>query len=499
MTVPEQNTTAGLAQKTVHGFLWAYMSFLGGKGLSFLTTVILARVLLPADFGLVGYCFVVIQYVDILNSAGIDTALISRREKIEQASNAAFVANILFGVGCFILTWVMAPLVAVFFKAPEIVPIFRVLALSVPLTGLGMVPDTLLKREMKFKTLLISDMSRNFMKGAVSVVLALLGYGVWSLVWGQLIGVLTGTILSWILAHWHPTWRFDREATHSIVFFSTHIIMLETAGAFRNNVDYLLVGRILGAASLGYYTMSYRIPELLIRSLNNVLGNVSLASLAITQTDPQRMRKFYFGYIRFIAMFTFPVSMGLAFTAPIFIPLFLSEKWSPAILPTALVSIALCITGLGYVPGVLYKAIGRPDILNKLAIIKMPIAVIILWYGTRWGIVGVAAGQIVIALIAVSMDILVANSVMKYPFSDVVRAVSPSLISTFAMSVVLFLVLQAAPQTGLVQLVLMVALGALAYFVAFWAISRETLLQGVDMVRSLFARKKTKLEVVSSD
>ncbi len=490
MMTPEQNTTTGLTEKTVHGFLWAYMSFLGGKGLSFLTTVILARVLLPAEFGLVGYCFVVIQYVDILNSAGIDTALISRREKIEEAANAAFVANILFGVGCFVLTWLIAPMVSVFFKAPEIVPIFRVIALSVPITGLGMVPDTLLKRDMKFKTVIISDLGRNFMKGAVSVVLALLGYGVWSLVWGQVIGVLTGTILSWILARWHPTWRFDREATRSIVFFGTHIIMLETAGAFRNNVDYLLVGRILGAAALGYYTMSYRIPELLIRSLNNVLGNVSLASLAITQSDRQKMRKFYFGYIRFIAMFTFPVSMGLAFTAPVFIPLFLSEKWGPAIVPTAMISIALCITGLGYVPGVLYKAVGRPDILNKLAIIKMPIAVLVLWYATDWGIVGVAAGQIVIALISVSLDILVANSVMKYPFSDVVEAVSPSLISTLAMSVVLFLIYQVTPQGGLVQLIFMVALGALVYFVTFWAISRETLLQGMNMVRSMLTRRK---------
>jgi lipopolysaccharide exporter len=493
MTVPKQNTTSGLTQKTVHGFLWAYMSFLGGKGLSFLTTVILARVLLPAEFGLVGYCFVVIQYVDILNSAGIDTALISRREKIEEAANAAFVANILFGIGCFALTWLIAPWVAVFFKAPEIVPIFRVIALSVPITGLGMVPDTLLKREMKFKTVLISDLGRNFMKGTVSVVLAVLGFGVWSLVWGQVIGVLTGTLLSWILARWHPTWRFDRGATRSIVFFGTHIIMLETAGAFRNNVDYLLVGRILGAAALGYYSMAYRIPELLIRSLNNVLGNVSLASLAITQSDRQKMKKFYFGYIRFIAMFTFPVAMGLAFTASIFIPLFLSEKWGPAIVPTALISIALCITGLGYVPGVLYKAIGRPDILNKLAMIKMPIAVIILWYGTRWGIVGVAAGQIVIALISVSMDILVANSVMKYPFSDVMEAVSPSLISTLSMSMVLFLVYQMTPNGGIVQLIFMVALGALTYFVVFWAISRETLLQGVNMVRSLLNRRKTAL------
>jgi O-antigen/teichoic acid export membrane protein len=237
--------------------------------------------------------------------------------------------------------------------------------------------------------------------------------------------------------------------------------------------------------------MSYRIPELLIRSLNNVLGNVSLASLAITQSDRQKMRKFYFGYIRFIAMFTFPVSMGLAFTAPVFIPLFLSDKWGPAIVPTALISIALCITGLGYVPGVLYKAVGRPDILNKLAIIKMPIAVFILWYATRWGIVGVAAGQIVLALISVSMDILVANSVMNYSFSDVVEAVSPSLISTLAMSLVLYLISQMIPERGLVQFIFMVALGALTYFVAFWAISRETLLQGVNMVRSMVSRKKT--------
>ena len=148
---------------------------------------------------------IVIQYVDILNSAGLATALIARRDKVQEAANAAFLANILFGLGCFALTWVIAPLVAQFFNAPEVVPLLRALGLALPLTGLGIVPDTMLRREMKFQTVLISDISRNFMKGAVSIVLALLGYGVWSLVGGQLIGVLTGTLLSWILARWRPT------------------------------------------------------------------------------------------------------------------------------------------------------------------------------------------------------------------------------------------------------------------------------------------------------
>ncbi len=489
MTVSESKTTSSLTQKTVKGFFWAYASFLGGKGLNFLTTIILARLLLPEEFGLIGYCLVVIQYVDILNSAGIGAALISRREKVQQAANAAFVANIIFGIACFAITWMIAPLVATFFKAPEIVPLFRALGLSLPLTGMGVVPDTMLKREMKFQTVIISDISRNFMKGAISVVLALSGFGVWSLVWGQVIGVLTGSVMSWILAGWKPTWEFDRAATRSIVGYGSHIILLETAGAFRNNVDYLLVGRILGAASLGFYTMAYRMPELLIRSLNYVLGNVSLPALAKTQDDRPKMQKFYFGYIRFLSMFVFPVGVGLAFTAPVFIPLFLSDKWIPAIVPTSLISIALGITALGYVPGVLYKAISRPDILNKLAFIKMPIAVLILWYSMRWGIVGVAAAQIAIALISVSLDMLVVNRVMKYPARELFSAISPSLFSTLSMAVILFLIRQVVP-VGLVQLVLMVALGALTYFGVFWMLNREALLLGVMTVRSALAKRK---------
>ncbi len=185
MTLPNPKPTSDLAQKTISGAFWSYLSFAAGKGLSFLSTVILARLLLPAEFGLVGYCLIVIQYVDILNSAGIVAALVSRREKVEEAANAAFAANLIFGALCFFITWFIAEPVSVFFKAPEIVPLFRVLGLSLPFTALGMVPDAMLQREMRFKTLLISETSRNLIKGAVSIGLAFLGFGVWSLVLGQ--------------------------------------------------------------------------------------------------------------------------------------------------------------------------------------------------------------------------------------------------------------------------------------------------------------------------
>jgi lipopolysaccharide exporter len=499
----ESGLPANLGQKTLTGIFWSYLSFLGGKGLSFLSTLILARLLLPEQFGLVGYCLIAIQYLDILNSAGIDSALIARRENLEEAANAAFVANILLGVVCFALTWIIAPSVAVFFKDNSIVPLLRVLGLSLPLSGLGMVPDTLLQRRLRFRTKLLPDISRNFIKGVISIVLAAFGFGVWSLVWGQIAGIFTGTVLAWILAGWKPTWRFNAIATRAIAIYGFHIVMIEVLGVFRNNVDYLLVGRILGAAALGYYTLSFRIPELLIRSVNNAIGAVSLPALASMQSDIGRLHSFYFGYIRYLSMFTLPVGVGLAMTAPLFIPLFLSETWGPAIAPTMLISLALGVSALGYVPGVLYKAVNRPEVLNQLAVVKIPFAVFILWYSTRWGIIGVAAGQIALSLISVSIDTLIANYIMKFSLKDLLDTISVTFISTLVMGLALHVVRRSIPYDGLFALVLMIAAGVLVYFAMLWLLSRETLFQGINMFRKAFFKsrlmKSTPVEIVSKN
>lgn len=490
-----------LAQKTIKGVFWSYLTFIGGKVLTFLSTIILARLLLPEQFGLVGYCLITIQYLDILNSAGINNSLIARRENLEEAANAAFAANILLGIISFALTWMIAPSVAIFFKTDEIVPVLRVLGLSLPLSGLGMVPNTLLQRHLRFRTKLLPDISRNFIKGVVSIVLAWLGMGVWSLVWGQLAGVLIGTVIAWILAGWKPTWRFHAGATYAIATYGFHIVLLEVAGAFRNNVDYLLVGRILGAAALGYYTMAFRIPELLIRSVNHVIGSVSLPVMAMTQTDREQLRSFYFGYLRYLSMFVFPVAVGLALTAPIFIPLFLSEKWGPAIIPTVFISLALGIAALGYVPGILYKAIGRPEVLNWLSFIKLPIAVFVLWYSTRWGISGVAAGQIAIGLFSVTLDTLVANYIMRYSLKELLKAFAPTFVSALVMGVALLALLRIMLFSGWAEFVLMMLAGTLVYLVMLWVIDRNMVLAGINSVHQTFIKSKRLIpvEVASND
>jgi O-antigen/teichoic acid export membrane protein len=488
MTELSSSVAPDLAQKTLKGVFWSYSTFLGGKVLTFLSTIILARLLLPEQFGLIGYCLITIQYLDILNAAGINNSLIARRENLEEAANAAFVANIVLGLVSFGLTWVIAPAAAVFFKTEELVPVLRLMGLNLPLSGLGMVPDTLLQRQLRFRTRMLPEISKNLLKGLISIILAWMGMGVWSLVWGQLAGTSIATALAWILARWKPTWRFDAKATYEIATYGFHIVLLEIAGAFRSNVDYLLVGRILGAAALGYYTMSYRIPELLIRSVNIVVGRVSLPMMSIAQRDREQLRSFYFGYLRSLSMIIFPVSAGLALTAPIFIPLFLSEKWTPATIPTMLVSLALGIAAMGHIPGVLYKATSRPELLTRLNLIKVPFAVVVLWYATRWGINGVAAGQIVISIFSLALDTLFANYVMRYSTADLMKALAPTFLSTIGMALALLVMVRILPISGLLAFILLVLAGALIYLIMLWLLARETVRAGIDLVRRTFIK-----------
>jgi len=238
----------------------------------------------------------------------------------------------------------------------------------------------------------------------------------------------------------------------------------------------------------------------LIRSVNIVVGNVSLPVMAMAQKDREQLHSFYFNYLRYLSLVLFPVAVGTAITAPIFIPLFLSPKWNPAIFPTVLISLALGIAAMGYIPGVLYKAIGRPELLSRLNFLKVPFAVLVLWYSTRWGISGVAAGQIVIGIFSVSLDTLVANHIMHYAVGDLFKALAPSFFSVLVMAAFLLGADRTLPFSGILEFSVLILVGVLSYSMMLWWLDREIILRGVHLLRNTFMKPKRLVSVdVASD
>lgn len=477
-----------LSTQAVQSTFWAYGSFVSGKLLVFVSTIILARILVPEHFGLMAICLIAIQYLDILNGFGVGSALIQRRDRIEEAANAALVVGTLSGLGLFALAWVFAPALATFFREDDVTSLFRTLAIVIPISAIGAVPSALIQRSLRFKAKFVPDMGRSLAKGSLSIVLAWQGFGVWSLVYGQIAGEVVATVILLILARWRPTLKFDREVTRGILKFGGNIIGVGIAGALVTNVDYLLVGRILGAAALGYYTIAYRIPELVIRNTNFVIARVAFPLLSQVQADADRLRHVYGTMLRYVSIFAFPAGVGLALVAPAFIHTFYTSRWESSIPVMQLVAIALAVSAVGHLPGIIYKAINRPEILNQLSFLKLIATVLVLWFAIRWGITGVAAGQVALAAVFVVVDSIVVSRVLGFPARRMIQAITPALIATGAMALVAGSLILVTPDEGAIALALLIGVAVAVYGAVLLLVSRETLMKARVVVRSAVAR-----------
>lgn len=488
MSQPRDSQQTNVSKKAVRGTFWSFMSFFAGRILTFVTSLVLAWLLTPEQFGIVGICMLAIAYLELLNNFGVGHALIARRDRFEEAANASFVIGLGSGAVLFVAAWVLAPTVAAFFREPVVADMFRVLGLNLLLGGVGTVPAAIIHRDLRFKAYLIPSIGRNILKGAVAIGMAWAGYGPWSLIWSEVVSRAVEALVPWLLVRWHPTFKFDWLVTREMLGFSGHMLLVTLLGSFMTNVDYLLIGRILGTTALGYYTLAYRIPELIIRSTSDVIARVAFPLLSQLQFDPAQLRQTYFGYLRYISLFTFPAGVGLFVLAPAFIRSFYKPEWEPAILPMQLISIEIGLSAVSYVPGIIYKAINRPEILTRLSAIKVPFVVGVLWYCTRWGIGGVAAGMAVLSASSMLLDSVVIKRTIGFDFGELWRALAPSLLGSAAMGLTIAPLAALLPPSGVASVTVPVLAGTVVYAGTIALCSRETVTQASSVLRATIAR-----------
>lgn len=484
MTAKAEN----LSKQAVKGTLWTYLSFVSGKFLTFLTTLILARLLTPEQFGVMGYCLTVTYFLDTFNTFGVGTALISRSEKVQEAANAAFWISMASSIGIVTLGWVSAPAIASFFNEPLVAELLRVLVLSQLISAVAAVPNALVQRNLKFGARMIPELGKTIVKGLVSIALALNGYGVWSLVWGQVAGELLSTIALWFIAPWRPTWLFDRQTTRDMLVLGSHLVAVTLVGIVLMTIDNLIVGRVLGSAALGYYLLAYRVPDLIIRNFNVVTARVAHPVLARLQSDLGRMGQFFLKYIHYMSLLTFPAGVGIALLSEPFIRVFYGATWQPAVVAMQAISIALAIQSPAFIPGVLYKAVNRPALINKLALIRIPFVGAILWYATAWGFNGVAIGQVVVAVLTLLMECVFAARIVRVSLREIGAAMAPAAAGCVVMAAAIESVKLLLPVEGVVALVVLGLVGALSFAGTIALVSRDTATRATNMVRSMLVR-----------
>ena len=470
-----QHDSLNLAKVAVHGTLWAYISTYGGKLLAFVATTILARLLLKEDFGIAGYALIFIGFLEMINGLGIGSALIFFPVDLKR-NTSAFWLVLAIGLLLFIATWFLAPFIGIFFNDMRAVPVTRVLALTLPLSALGNVHEAMLRKNLAFKTKAIPDFIRTVGKGIVSIVLALLGFGVWSLIIGQLAGALFSVIVFWVVVPWRPTFSIAREFVRPLLSYGTNIVLVNVLGILVLNADYLLVGRYLGAAALGVYTLAFRVPDLLIGQFADIMGQVLFPVYSKMTEDSGLIKRGLAATLRYVSMVTTPLGLGLALIANPFVLTFFTDKWSEVTPILTLIAIASVINSFGYNFGDVYKAQGKPEVLTKISFLRAVVLLPSLWWAvtgpaTLWAVSWVV---VFVSIIGTLMQFIAANLVIGISFRDIFDAFRPAAIGGAVMalmvSVVLFLLAGASP---LIQLLAAVLAGGITYLGVLWLFQRE--------------------------
>ena len=467
-----------IGRRAGRGIFWNFLTYGLGRAGVLLTTSILARLLSKDDFGLVAIAVVAINYFVVIKDLGLGVALIQRREDVNEAANTVFTINIILGFFLSAAIIPFAPLFAGYFNNPMIIPVLRWLGASFAINALGSVHNIWLMRELDYRRKFIPDMGNTVVKILVSIGLAFGGFGVWSLVFGQILGALASVVLVWIILPWRPRLTLNKKIIASLLKFSRSIIGGDILTVVIDSLDYIIVGRLFGLAQLSVYTLAYRLPEMLVIGNLWVLGAVIFPTFSSIQDRPDEMRRGFLTSVRLIALIIVPICLGLVIAADPIVRVLFGNQWLDVIPLLRVLAIYAWVYSLGYHIGDIYKAIGRPDILLKLTIFTLIILAPAMLIGSRFGLLGIAWGHLIAVLIRRIVSLRIATRFIDVSFVDIISELKPSLQGGLLMApITLTVLILTAAINPVLQLVLVVVSGAISYLCILWWVERENLLR----------------------
>jgi len=461
-----------LKRKAIRSSILVFGKTLFQKGTNFFNKIVLAWLLVPADFGLVAISALVIDGIGLFREMGINSALIYKKDDEDLAADTAFILIFVISSILYAITFLFAPLVAEFFNEPLVTDIIRVSALSFLITAIGFVPLTLLEKKIEFRNYVTLDIASTVIGVSSMILMALFGFGVWSIVYSGLIVGISGSCGVWFLTPWRPKFRFDRKIAFELIGYGKFMVGLVFVIFMIQNIDNATIGKVIGASMLGLYVMAYSICNLPSNTVVNTINQVLFPTYSKIQDDKEKLRIAYIKVFNLVSMLVFPLTFGTFIVAPEFVTVVLSEKWQPMI-PIIQV---LCFFGLfralAGTTGEMFKALGKPKMLFKSYGAQLVIIALLIYPATTsFGVIGTS---IVITLsFFLVMIWLLSNlcNALKIQYNTLGRISGAHLVSSIIMIIIVYAI-KTMLGMNIVSLITSILVGALVYALAIQVLTR---------------------------
>jgi PST family polysaccharide transporter len=366
------------------------------------------------------------------------------------------------------------------------------LSLVFPIIALGSTHQKLIEKKLSFNRTFLPELLRSLTKGGATIAFAFLGFGVWSLILGQLLGEVVSTVAYWISSAWMPSTIVDRESARSLLSYGIRYVGADAVAVLLLNLDYLLVGRYLGAVALGVYTLAFRLPDLVVLQFARTLSGVVFPVYSRMREISGDMARGFLLTTRYISLITVPLGAGLALVAKPFTEIVFSDKWVDAVPAIQGLAIYSMLLSLAYNAGGAYKASGRPQIITWLGLIRVAILFPALWWAVSGPgtIVAVSWMHALVAFISALLSLHVAARVLNIGVKAVYAAIYPAAAAGCVMAAAVYGVLTlASAAMPVIQLSLGFLVGAIVYLLVLWFFQRDVVVEAGQKLRVVFGRR----------
>lgn len=477
-----------LSRSIATGVKWSSVSQGGRQLFQWTTNIILARLLVPEDFGLAGMAMVVVGFSALFVDLGTQSAIIREKEMSEDLLDSVFWFNAALGLLVAVAMFVAAEPVAQFFDRDELVSIVKVLAVVSLMSSLQAVHRALLTRKMDFKSLARVEVCSVVAGAAMAISMAFGGYGVWSLVWQFIVQTAFSFIGFWWVSTWRPRMIFSLKEIRRVWSYSMNLTGFLIFNYVIRNADNLLIGKFIGAVELGYYGIAYRFLLYPVQNISNVVSRVLMPALSKVQDDNERFGDVYLKTVRYVAFITFPVMVGLFAVADPMVRSLLGEKWRPVVLLIMILAPVGLTQSIGATVGTIYQAKGRTDWQFRWGVGAGTFLVLAYVVGLKWGIIGVAVSYLVASCLLLYPNFAIPFSIIKLPLNRLVLAVFPALVCSLIMLAVVagarrFLFFE---MPFGVQLAALVVTGVVVYPLASYLFNRRVVIGIVSEIQRQF-------------
>lgn len=445
-------------------FIWRFAERCGAQIVQFIVSIVLARILLPETFGTVALVIVIAQIFQVFVDSGLGNALIQKKDADDLDFSSVFWFNVVWCLFLYGVIYFAAPAISIFYKDVTLVPVIRVLCITVIISGLKNVQQAYVSRTMQFKKFFFATLGGTIISAFAGIGLAYAGFGVWAIVAQKLVNLSIDTLVLWITVKWKPKFIFSLERLKSLVSYGWKLLASALLDTVYNNLWQMIIGKVYTEADLAYYNQGNQFPNVIVMNVNSSIDSVLLPVMSNEQDNKTRVRDMTRKAIKTSTYIMAPLMMGLAFTATSVVELLLTEKWLPCVFFLRI----FCITYMFYPIHTAnlnaIKALGRSDMFLKLEIIKKVVGIALLLITVNISVKAMAYSLLVSSVCSQIINSWPNNKLLGYSYISQLKDILPNIFLAVVMGLIVYTI-SFIGLSPFITLLIQVPAGAVIYVI----------------------------------